>query len=116
MLGCSKHKKVQRFYCAYCDRRLWNLGNQKHFLCYLVECLKIRQNVADSNSWLEEFFCGEHGKLWMRVTRKTGGTRVAVLATSRDWQQTRHELQPEILNQFRVVPNSNKDFLISKEQ
>lgn len=111
----SKHKKIQRFCCAYCDRRLWSLGNPKHFLCYLG-FLGIGQNVVDTSSWLEEFICGEHGKLWMKVTRKTSDIRVVALATSRDWQQTMHKLPPETLNQLKDISDLKKDFYISKGQ
>lgn len=112
---CSKHKNVQRFYCAYCNRRLWSLGNPKHFLFYLGET-ENWQNVVDSNSWIEEFYCGEHGKLWMKLSRKTGSMPVAALATSRDWQQTTHKLQPDTSNPFKVVPNLRENFYISKGQ
>ncbi len=106
----NKRKNVQRFHCSYCDRRLWRLGSPKHFLYYLGAS-EIQQNVkmprtsaeilatkgayVDSNSWVEEFLCGDHGKLWMKVTRKTGGTVVATLATSKDWQQTTRTIQPD---------------------
>lgn len=111
----SKHKKIQRFHCVYCDRRLWSLGNPKHFLCYLG-FLEIGQNVVDASSWIEEFICGEHGKLWMKVTRRTSDTKVVALATSRDWQQTMRRLQPEILNQVKAVPDSKRNFYLSKRQ
>lgn len=109
----SKRKNVQHFNCPYCDRRLWRLGSPKHFLFYL-EASEIQQNVnisrksavflaaqgayVDGNSWIEEFFCGDDGKLWMKVNRKTGGTLVATLATSKDWQQTTRTILPDTPN------------------
>lgn len=109
----SKRKNVRLFYCPYCERRLWRLGSPKHFLFYL-EAAEIRQNVSisrknavflankgayvDGNSWIEEFFCGEDGKLWMKVTRKTDGTLVTTLATSKDWQQTTGTIIPDTPN------------------
>jgi len=80
----SKHKNVQRFYCPYCERRLWRLGSPKHYLFYLgaseikknvsmsrqsAELLASKGAYVDSGSWIE-FFCGDHGKLWMKVTRR----------------------------------------------
>ena len=99
----SNRKCVQRFYCPYCDRRLWRLGSPKHFVFYL-DAGEIQRNVSvsrknavvlaskgeyvDNNSWIEEFFCAEHGKLWMKVVKKDEGKLVATLAMSNDWQQT----------------------------
>ena len=108
----SNRKNVQHFYCPYCERRLWRLGSPKHFLYYL-EASEIQQNVnisrksavflahkgayVDTNSWIEEFFCGDHGKLWMKVTRKDGKL-VPTLATSKDWQQTTGTILPDCPN------------------
>lgn len=109
----SKFKNAQRFYCPYCERRLWRLGSPKHFLYYLGAS-EIQQNVnmphksamflankgayVDNNSWIEDFFCGDHGKLWLKVTRKTCNNLVTTLATSKDWQQTTHTILPDTPN------------------
>lgn len=109
----SKHKNVQRFCCPYCDRRLWRLGSPKHFMYYL-EASEIQKNVhmshksaaflankgayVDSNSWIEEFLCGEHGRLWMKITRNTDRTLVSTLATSNDWPQTTRTILPDTPN------------------
>jgi hypothetical protein len=106
-------RNVQRFYCPYCDRRLWRLGSPKHFLFYL-EPSEIQQNVnmsrksavflankgayVDSNSWIEEFLCGDHGKLWLKVKRKSDGTFVTTLAKSNDWQHTTRTILPDAPN------------------
>jgi len=34
------------------------------------ELLASKGAYVDSGSWIEEFFCGDHGKLWMKVTRR----------------------------------------------
>lgn len=109
----SKRKNVQRFYCPYCERRLWRLGSPKHFLFYL-EAAEIHQNVnisrknavflaakgayVDSNSWIEEFLCTGDGKLWLKVNRKSCGTLVTALATAKDWKQTTHTILPNTPN------------------
>ena len=109
----SNHKNVQRFYCPYCERRLWRLGSPKHFLFY-IEASEIQKNVnmshksaaflankgtyVDNNCWIEEFFCGDHGKLWMKVTRKPGGIIVATFATSEEWSRTTGTILPDTPN------------------
>lgn len=83
----SNRKNVQHFYCPHCDRRLWRLGRSKRFMSYL-DAAQIQQNLnisrksaaslatesagVDPNSWLEEFFCEEDGKLWMKLTMNSG--------------------------------------------
>ncbi len=111
----SKRSKrnVQRFNCPHCERRLWRLGSPKHFLYYLQPA-EIQQNVnisrknavflankgvyVDSNSWIEEFLCGDDGKLWLKVNRKSGGTLVTTLASSKDWLQTTRTILPDTPN------------------
>jgi hypothetical protein len=75
-----KGKTTQKFYCPFCQQRLWRLGSQKYYL--------ISQGKAESQSshpskftasqkivnaardcWLEEFYCEEHGKLWMLLSK-----------------------------------------------
>ena len=109
----SKHKNIQRFYCPYCECRLWRLGSPKHYLFYLgaseikknvdmsrqsAELLASKGAYVNSNAWIEEFFCGEHGKLWMKVTRKAGSIIVATLATREDWPQTTGTILPNTPN------------------
>jgi hypothetical protein len=53
---------------------------------------------VDNNSWLEEFFCEEHGKSWMKVNRKTDGALVARLAKREDWQNTTRTIRPDTPN------------------
>lgn len=83
----SNRKNIQRFYCPYCDRRLWRLDSSKRSISYLdaaqiQQILNISRQSAvslatkgacvDHNFWLEKFFCEEHGKLWMKVTMNNG--------------------------------------------
>lgn len=109
----SNRNKVKHFHCPYCERRLWRSGSPKHFLYYL-EASEIQRNVemsrksamllankgeyVDNKAWIEEFFCGDHGKLWIKISRKKDGTQVTTLATSKDWQQTTHTIQPDMPN------------------
>jgi len=132
----SKHKNAHRFYCPYCERRLWRLGGPKHFL-YYIGAAEIQKNVhmphksaellakkgayVDQNSWIEDFFCGDHGKLWMKVTRKSCGSLVTTQATSKDWQQTTRTIQPDTPNPsvgeftYRMSRQANAKFIYSRE-
>lgn len=113
MAGKRSNRNVQRFNCPYCERRLWRLGSPKHFLYYLQPS-EIQQNVnisrknavflankgiyVDSNSWIEEFLCGDDGKLWLKVNRKSDATLVTTLASSKDWLQTTRTILPDTPN------------------
>ncbi|WP_250125089.1 hypothetical protein [Chroococcidiopsis sp. CCMEE 29] len=106
----NKRKNVQRFYCLYCGRRLWRLGGRKHFLFYQGASER-QQNVIDSNSWIEEFFCGEHGKLWMKVTRKADGKLVTTLATRKDWQQLKSYIEPQKMQEKGIVLQKHREMV-----
>ncbi len=110
----SKRKKTQQFDCIYCQQRLWRLGSPKHYLFY-TESSEIKQNLnisrknasflsaqnsvyIDPNSWIEEFFCEEHGKMWMLVSKKADGQLVAVLPRSNDWNRTTGTINPDMPN------------------
>lgn len=132
----SKYKNAQQFRCVYCDRRLWRLGSPKHFLYYLGAS-EIQQNVnmphksaaflankgayVDRNSWIEEFFCGDHGKLWLKVTKKTCGSIVTTLPSCKDWQQTTHTIRPDAPNPsvseftYRMSRQATTKVVYSKE-
>lgn len=109
----SNRKETNHFCCPYCDRRLWRLGSPKHFVFYL-EAAEIQKNVhisrksatflankgtyVDRNCWIEDFFCGEHGKFWMKVTRDKSDKLVATIASTDDWQHSTKTINPEIPN------------------
>ena len=100
----SKRKKVQCFFCPLCQERLWRLGSLKYHVFY-KNAAEIKQNLQisakksaflatknstylDRNSWLEEFFCSEHDKIWLRISRQNDGQLSYRLAVREDWQQT----------------------------
>jgi hypothetical protein len=98
----SSRKKVEQFFCPYCEKRLWRLGGSKHNL-FLGSSRPSQQNLQnpstsstaldktaciDPNQWLEAFFCSEHSKLWMLVCRTTYNRLAAVLASNTDWQRS----------------------------
>ena len=110
----SKRNKTQQFSCPYCDRRLWRQGSQKHYLFYqetseIKERLHIsRKNASflaanskgyvDTHSWIEEFFCEKHGRIWMRLHKNSEGKLAAALAKGQDWKRTTHTFNPETPN------------------
>jgi len=109
----SNRKKTQHFCCVFCGQRLWRSGTPKHFLFY-QDASEIRSNChisrknsvflatkgcyVNPNSWIEEFFCGEHGKIWMLVSKKADGRLAAVPATSYHWKNTTGTIDPSIPN------------------
>lgn len=98
---CSNQKNAQRFYCPKCDRRLWRVGNSKYFLSY-TEVSESRRYVKmlhqeallltakgthnSCHSWVEEFVCGEHGTLWMKLSKQADGSLYTSLATTNDYR------------------------------
>lgn len=99
----SSRKKIEHFFCPYCEKRLWRLGGSKHNLFLGSSSSSSRQNLQnpstpskvfersaciDSNQWIEAFFCREHNKLWMLVCRTTHNRLTAVLASNTDWQRS----------------------------
>ncbi len=108
-----KRKKNQQFYCIHCERRLWRLGSPKHFLFYTNEseiglnlntscchtmCLAAKGSYIYHNSWIEEFLCGEHGKMWVLVCKKANATILAVPAKSHDWECSTATIHPNTPN------------------
>ncbi|AGY56514.1 hypothetical protein [Gloeobacter kilaueensis] len=109
----SKRGKVQRFDCPHCDSRLWRLGSEKHRLFYTqltdmvqstgmhrkqAAALMSRGDYVDSTAWIEEFFCGEHGKMWMLVRQDGAGCLRASLPSEQDWQRTTGTVHPHLPN------------------
>jgi hypothetical protein len=99
----SNRNKIEKFFCPYCEKRLWRLGGPKHYL-FLASVNNTRKNsqppskpprvaleksdCIDPNQWIEEFFCDEHSKLWMLVYRTTHNRLTAALASKTDWQRS----------------------------
>lgn len=109
----SKRKRTQKFFCNYCGQQLWRLGSPKHHLFYKeIPDLKRNLNIShksavflatkgvyvDHSSWIEEFFCEDHGKLWMLVRKKPDGTLDAIPATGNHWKCTTKTIDPDLPN------------------
>lgn len=106
-------RKTQHFNCCFCNQRLWRLGGRKYHLYYTDEgeirrkgglsrksarMLANQGPYVDASSWIEEFFCGEHGKIWMLVTRQSDDTLVLTPAQSQDWSKTTQTIDPNTPN------------------
>ncbi|NJL83827.1 MAG: hypothetical protein HC890_14455 [Chloroflexaceae bacterium] len=106
----SDRKKTPKFYCPYCSERLWRVGSPKHHL-YYQDSLSISKNCnisrknskflankgeyVDQNQWLEEFFCGDHGKIWLLLAKRDNGVIEASLPQDQHWQQTTGTFDPD---------------------
>jgi hypothetical protein len=103
----SSRKKIEQFFCPYCEKRLWRLGGSKHNLFLgSSSSQQSLQNPStsskalektaciDPNQWIEAFFCSEHSKLWMLVLRTTYDRLTAVLASNADWRQCSTGIPP----------------------
>lgn len=110
----KRRSQTQKFHCPHCENRLWRLGSPKYHLFY-KDVAQLRENLGitrkkaiflaaqnptfvDRDVWLEEFFCEEHGKMWMRISKKEDGTLACVLAKSNDWKCTTYTINPTIPN------------------
>jgi hypothetical protein len=129
----KNRSQTPKFYCPHCEERLWRLGSPKYHLFYqdvseIKERLGVTRTKAsflatnhspyvDSNTWLEEFFCEEHGTIWMRVSKQSDGVIVATPAKSSDWKCTTHTINPDVPNpsvsefSYRMSRGTNKQLV-----
>ncbi|MBC7881116.1 MAG: hypothetical protein H7Y37_07255 [Anaerolineae bacterium] len=109
----SKRSDTERFACPDCENRLWRIGSEK----YLIYCSEAsdfvhymgmsRRQAAmsmaqgyrlDRHSWIEEFFCGEHGKMWLLVRNLESGKIATTTATAHDWKRSTGTPNPDSSN------------------
>ncbi|WP_013334326.1 hypothetical protein [Gloeothece verrucosa] len=107
----SRKKNSQKFYCPYCDKRLWRVGSPKYHLFHqgkenIQKNLKLTHKkasflasqqsvVVNDNIWLEEFFCEKDGKIWFYVERTEKGSLTVKLATREHWKNTTRTIDTE---------------------
>ena len=111
----SRRKKVKNFFCPFCETRLWRLGGPKHHLFY-KDAREIRSNLkispknasllanqsspyTDSQTWLEEFFCSDHGRMWLYLSSRNQSSQNQEelsyrIASREDWLQTSKTFDP----------------------
>lgn len=64
-----------------------------------ASCLAAQESVpVNRNTWLEEFICLEHGKIWMKVSRLPDGLLMTFEASDRDWKHTSRTIDPNLPN------------------
>lgn len=109
----GRHRRNQSFFCPECDRRLWRLGSPKHFLFY-SGATEIKQNThlthkkaallatqgsyVDRNTWIEEFFCGEDGRMWLVIHADPEGVCTTKVAQDHDWKRSTGTIDPDMPN------------------
>jgi hypothetical protein len=106
----SNRSKTPKFYCPYCDRRLWREGTGKHSL-FFQGANEIQQQFGltkkkasllvgqsfvqvDRSTWLEEFFCQVDGKMWLKVSKDLDGTITTQVADQKHWKQSTNTIDP----------------------
>jgi hypothetical protein len=97
----SSRSKIQKFYCPYCEERLWRQGGTKHYIFYAgigeinrhserssgqPGILTVQNACIDHKRWLEKFFCRSHGKVWLLVSKRELNKLTTRLAVASDWQ------------------------------
>ena len=109
----SKRKKIRKYFCPYCEQRLWRLGNTKHYL-YYKNANEIKHNTGmtlkkakllslqnstylDDNKWIEAFCCSDHGMMWILISVQSDDYNYQ-LATRKDWSQTNKTIDPSLSN------------------
>ncbi|WP_036477612.1 hypothetical protein [Myxosarcina sp. GI1] len=105
----SKRKKTEKFFCPYCEDRLWRLGSSKYYLFY-ENAREIRQQMGisakkatflashhttylDTTKWIESFCCSAHGMLWLLIISQKDVWQYR-LAMEKDWLQTSKTVDP----------------------
>lgn len=90
--------------------RLWRLGSPKYHLFY-QNAAEIRKNLKisakkasflaaqnsayiDRSSWIEEFFCTEHGRMWLLLSRQSDENILYRPAKREDWEQSNKTVDP----------------------
>jgi hypothetical protein len=97
----SGRSKVQKFYCPYCEEQLWRQGSPKHHLFYTgvseirryskissrqLGILPANNARIDYKKWIEHFFCRNHGRVWLLVSKNDFNYLTTRLAVQSDWQ------------------------------
>lgn len=109
----SSRRQTKKFFCPYCQQRLWRSGNNKHHL-YYENAEEIRKNTGitlkkakllslqsatylDRNKWIESFCCSSHGMMWLLISVRDKNYEYR-LAKANDWLRTDKTVDPRIAN------------------
>lgn len=109
----SKRKKTRKYFCPFCEQRLWRLGQTKHNLIY-QNAGEIRDNTGmsakkakllslqsstylDPKKWIEAFCCPSHGMMWLLIAIEKDNYEYR-LAKEKDWLQADKTIDPRVSN------------------
>ena len=104
---------TRKFFCPFCEQRLWRSGNSKYYLFY-KNAIEIKQNTQlsskkarllahqnttylDTKKWIEAFCCPEHGLLWLLISLQDKSYEYRI-AKEKDWLQTNRTIDPRNSN------------------
>jgi hypothetical protein len=104
--------KSSKFYCPYCQTRLWRMGHQKYYLVSQnLDDIKKDFNLTrkkasllaaqqphpvNLNIWIEDFFCPGHGeKIWLRICKNPDQSLSVTEAGEADWKRTSRTIDPD---------------------
>ena len=110
----SRKRTKQKFSCPYCQSQLWRMGSPKHYLyCQEISEVQKQFNISrkkaslllsqnntylDRNSWIEDFCCEQHGKMWLKISKKVDNSMKVSLATDEDWKRSTGTINPNFPN------------------
>ncbi len=114
MANKRKGRNLTRdFTCPECDRLLFRVGGRKYFLHYQnsqeisqhtqlsrkkASLVASRGLFVDQDTWIEDFFCGDHGRVWLLLNREQEGKLKFRLACESDWQRSSGTINPNVSN------------------
>ena len=110
----SRKGEKQKFNCPYCHTKLWRMGSPKHYI-YYQEISEVQKNLGisrkkaslliaqkntylDKSSWIEDFYCEQHGTIWLKISSKTNSQIKVCLASPEDWRQSTGTIDPNFPN------------------
>jgi hypothetical protein len=109
----SKRNNIARFTCPNCENCLWRIGSEKHYIvcsdpsdfAHYLDLSRRQVAIAmaqggwnERRVWIEEFFCGDHGKMWLLIRNLQCGKAVAKAATEYDWKRSTGTQHPDSFN------------------
>lgn len=110
----SRKNKKHKFLCPNCQTRLWRTGSPKHYI-YYQELSQIQKNLnvsrkkasfikaqhdtyLDRSTWIEDFYCEQHGKMWLKVSCKADHSMTISKVSDDDWKNTTGTINPNFPN------------------
>jgi hypothetical protein len=106
----NRRRKRVLTYCSVCAARLWRINSDRHYL-FANSSAEIRQlsgmtrkkaamftqqsnTFVDRHRWLEEFFCTDHGPLWLLLEQDADGSINTSVPDPKIWEQTTGTIDP----------------------